>query len=304
MFPGQGAQYVGMGQALAKAYAVARDTFAEADEALGYSLSRVIFEGPDDTLRDTEIQQPAILTVSVAVWRVFIAARREFRPQMAMGLSLGEYSAYVAAGSLQLADAVRLTRIRGRAMQAAVPKGTGGMLAVLGLSQEQVAEICDAASQEGWVEPANYNAPGQIVISGLSRGLEAARALVEKAGGRSVPLSVSAPFHSKLLEPARRPVADALARLRIEPAAFPVVANVDSALCTRPEEIIPRLIDQVAKPVRFQQGVSRALEEGVTGFLELGPGRSLTALVKKIERRSRTVSVEDPEGLQRALELV
>lgn len=304
MFPGQGAQYVGMGRGMYDAYEIARETFREADDALGYDLSDVIFHGPDATIRDTEVQQPAILTVSVAIWRVLAHLRPNWVPELAMGLSLGEYSAYVAAGSMVFPDAVRLTRIRGRAMQDAVPKGTGGMMAVLGLTEDVVAALCLTSCEAGWVEPANYNAPGQIVVSGLNAGIDMVEHLAREKGGRTVRLSVSAPFHSKLLEPASHIVEEALGKITVHRGLFPVVANVDGAYVTEPNDMVPRLVEQVFRPVRFEQGVRHAIEEGVEGFIELGPGRSLTSLVKKIDRHVGVLPVEDPNGLARALELV
>lgn len=304
MFPGQGSQSVGMGKKIYDHYPVSRLVFEEADDALGYGLTKLIFEGPAEQLEDTEVQQPAILVMSVAAWRALKHERPDFHPYMGMGLSLGEYSAYVAAGALPFFDAVRLTRIRGRAMQNAVPKGVGGMVAVLGLSQEQVETICQEASRKGVVGPANFNAPGQIVISGQIAGLEVAEQLIREAGGRAVRLPVSAPFHSRLLEPAGAAVGAALAEIKLARAAFPVIANVDAEGCLDPDEIVPRLIAQVSRPVRFEAGVRRALAEGVTHFLELGPGRSLSSLVKKIDRGAKVAAVEDPEGLHKALELV
>lgn len=304
MFPGQGSQFVGMGKALAEAYPIAQETFMEADEALSYALSARIFEGPEEVLQDTEVQQPAILTVSVATWRALHQARPDFVPKTAFGLSLGEYSAYVAAGLMAFADAVRITRTRGRAMQTAVPKGEGGMAAVLGLAQDQVEAICREASHRGPVDPANFNAPGQIVISGKIPGLELAEDLIREAGGRAVRLSVSAPFHSRLLEPAGEAVKAALAEVDFQRAGFPVLANVDAEYCQDAADALPRLVAQVSRPVLFEASVRRALTDGVAGFLELGPGKSLASLVKKIDRKAQTVSVQDPEGLAKALELV
>lgn len=304
IFPGQGAQYVGMGQAILEVSDVAKSVFKEADEALGYDLSRVIREGPDSKLRDTEVQQPAIVVVSIAIWQTLKTYRPDFMPTLGLGLSLGEYSAYVAAGALSLADAVRITRIRGRAMQEAVPKELGGMLAILGLKTEVVQELCLEASKAGLVEPANYNAPGQTVVSGLNRGLDAVQEKASALGARTVRLPVSAPFHSSLLAPAGAVLARALGAVTIHRGAFPVLANVDTEPCQDAVDIVPRLVAQVSKPVLFEQSVQRALTLGVEGFLELGPGRSLTSLVKKIHRSIRAVNVEDPEGLARALELV
>lgn len=304
LFPGQGSQYVGMGKALYDRYPIARETFEEANQALGYDLAQWVFEGPADELENTEVQQPAILVVSVAAWRALKSERPDFQPVAAMGLSLGEYSAHVAAGTLAFQDAVRLTRIRGRAMQAAVPKGEGGMAAVLGLDAAQVEAICKEASHRGAVDPANFNAPGQIVISGLLPGIELAEELIREAGGRAIRLAVSAPFHSRLLEPAGKQVGDALAAIELRRAAIPVIANVDGEPCHEPEEVVPRLVAQVYRPVRFEACVRRVMADGVQHFLELGPGRSLASLVKKIDRKMTTVSVEDPEGLAKALELV
>lgn len=304
VFPGQGSQGVGMGHAFFEHYTLSRLAFEEADDALGYHLSRVIFEGPADRLEETEVQQPAILVASIAAWRALKHERPHFQPDVALGLSLGEYTAYVAAGALAFSDAVRLTQLRGKAMQNAVPKGTGGMVAVLGLNKETIEAICQQASRLGLVDLANFNAPGQVVISGYLDGLERAEQLVREAGGRAVRLSVSAPFHSRLLKPAGQEVQAALDKTHLARAEFPVIANVDAELCWEPEEIVPRLVAQVSRPVRFEDGVRRAQATGVQRFLELGPGRSLSNLIKKIDRRTQVVAVENPEGLRKALELV
>jgi [acyl-carrier-protein] S-malonyltransferase len=302
LFPGQGAQFVGMGRAVAMAHAGARAVFDEADAVLGYPLSRLIWEGPEDALRDTEVQQPAILTVSVAVWT---ALAPDPPPVAAVGLSLGEYSALVAAGLLPFADAVRIARIRGRAMQTAVPRGQGGMTAVLGLSEEEVQALCAKARAVGWVEPANFNAPGQIVVSGEVAALEALEAEARARRAKAVRLAVSAPFHSRLLEPAAAPVAAALDEARWGTTArFPVLANVDGYPVRDAEAARPRLVEQVYRPVRFEQAVRSLLANGVERFVEIGPGQSLAAMVKKIHRGARVVSVEAPEAFAAALELV
>lgn len=302
MFPGQGAQFVGMGKTLYEESATARRTFAEADEALAMPLTRLIFEGPESELEATEVQQPAILTVSIAAWRALREAAPDFRPVLGLGLSLGEYSAYVAAGALGFADGVRLTRIRGRAMQTAVPLGTGGMMAVLGLEDGVVERLAAEAGGPGVVEPANYNAPGQVVVAGLNDGLSRLQPLVEAQGGRAVRLKVSAPFHSSLLAPARDVLAEALAAVDWRPASFPVLANVDGEPCSEPEAIVPRLIAQVSRPVRFSASVAHAHALGVSGWVELGPGKTLQSLVKKVDRRVACLSVGDAESLARTLE--
>ncbi|AUW94526.1 MAG: [acyl-carrier-protein] S-malonyltransferase [Sulfobacillus thermosulfidooxidans] len=303
MFPGQGAQYVGMGRPLWDASLSAKRTFEEADDALHYALSDIIFNGPESRLQDTEIQQPAILVVSVAAWRAFHEEFPDLPVALGLGLSLGEYSAYVAAGVMSLADAARVTRIRGQAMQEAVPRGLGGMTAILGLMASDVEALCEEASAVAWVQPANYNAPGQIVVSGLVAGLERVEELARAQGARVIRLAVSAPFHSRLLEPAGAVLSKALATVPLTPAAFPVIANVDAELCEKPSEIIPRLITQVSHPVRFQQSVEKAIGMNVTGFLEFGPGRSLSSLLKKIDRRQKVGNVEDEGSLRKALEL-
>lgn len=304
MFPGQGSQFVGMGEAFFRRDSVAKLAFEEADDALGYSLSKIIFHGPKEALEDTEVQQPAILVTSLAMWRVLRHERPFFKPALGMGLSLGEYSAYVAAGAMPFIDAVRVTRVRGRAMQNTVPKGLGSMMAVMGLDSEKIHIVCQEASRVAVVEPANYNAPGQIVVSGYVAGLERAEQLVREQGGRAVRLAVSAPFHSSLLKPAEPILEEALSGVPLGKAEFPIVANVDSAWCEEPHDFVPRLIQQVSSPILFEAGVRQAISAGVTHFLEIGPGKSLTALVRKIDRGVTTVSVQDPDGLHKALELL
>jgi [acyl-carrier-protein] S-malonyltransferase len=304
MFPGQGSQSVGMGRQFYQHYELARLAFEEADDALGYGLTQLIFEGPAEKLEQTEIQQPAILVVSVAAWRALKHERPHFEPALGMGLSLGEYSAYVASGAMSFTDAVRVTRLRGRAMQTAVPLGAGGMDAVMGLDVSTVEQICREASKTAVVDPANFNAPGQIVVSGYIEGLEAAEPLIREAGGRAVRLAVSAPFHSRLLEPAGEALKEALGHIRFSRAAFPIIANVDAEPCTGPEGIAARLVAQVSRPVRWEEGVRRAISQGVTHFLELGPGKSLSSLVKKIDRAAQVAAAENPEALRKALELV
>jgi [acyl-carrier-protein] S-malonyltransferase len=302
VFPGQGAQKVGMGRSLAEAFPICRDTFAEADAALGEPLSTLCFEGPDDRLMLTEYTQPAILAMSTAVAR--LAVSRGLTPAFAAGHSLGEYSAHVAAGTLSFADALRTVRRRGRYMQEAVPVGAGAMAAILGLDAETVARACVEAAQGDVVAPANLNAPGQIVIAGHAAAVARASARAKALGAkRAIPLAVSAPFHCALMKPAEERLAPELRALAAHDPAVPVVANVDAELKGTAAAAIDALIRQVSLPVRWEDVVKRLVAEGVTACVELGPGTVLAGLIKKIDRTIRVASVEDEAGLQAALQL-
>ena len=296
VFPGQGAQKVGMGKALADASPIARATFDEADAALGEPLSRLCFEGPEDRLLLTENTQPAILTVSTAVCRV--AQSRGAQPSFAAGHSLGEYSAHVAAGTISFADALRTVRRRGQYMQQAVPVGEGAMAAILGLDADGVARACVEAADGQVVSPANLNAPGQIVIAGhaaaVARAGERARALGAR---RVIPLAVSAPFHCALMKPAEDRLAPELRALDVRDPRIPVVANVDAEPKRDAASSIEALIRQVSLPVRWDDVVRRLVAEGARTFIELGPGAVLGGLIKKIDRSVTVQSVEDPRGL-------
>ncbi len=296
VFPGQGAQTVGMGRALAEAFPICRETFAEADAALGFALSDVIFDGPADRLTLTAITQPAILTMSVAAFRLLES--RGIRPALVAGHSLGEYSAHVAAGTFDFADAVRIVHHRGQYMQEAVPVGEGAMAAILGGDEALVTQACADAAEGDVVSPANLNAPGQIVIAGsaaaVARAGERARALGAK---RVIPLQVSAPFHCALMRPAEERLAPVLRAVKARAPRVPVVANVDASPKTDAVSSIDALIRQVSAPVRWEDCVRRLASAGVTAYVEVGPGTVLSGLVKKIAREAVILNLDAPEGL-------
>jgi [acyl-carrier-protein] S-malonyltransferase len=296
VFPGQGAQKVGMGRALADAFDVCRDTFAEADDALGESLSAQCFDGPEDRLMLTENTQPAILAMSTAVAR--LVKSRGVDASFAAGHSLGEYSAHVAAGTIPFADALRTVRRRGRYMQEAVPVGEGAMAAILGLDADAVARACAEAAEGEVVTPANLNAPGQVVIAGHTKAVARAGERAKAAGARRViALAVSAPFHCALMKPAEDRLAPELRALDARDPGIPVVANVDAEPKRTAADAIEALVRQVSSPVRWEDVVRRLAAEGVTTCIELGPGSVLAGLIKKIDRTIKVFSVEDPDGL-------
>jgi len=303
VFPGQGAQKVGMGQSLAGSFPICRDVFAEADSALGESLSTMCFEGPADALLLTENTQPAILAMSVAALR--LVESHGVRPSFAAGHSLGEYTAHVAAGTLSFADALRTVRVRGRYMQEAVPLGEGAMAAILGLDADDVARACAEAVTAlagRVVSPANVNAPGQVVIAGHADAVALAGDRAKALGARrAIPLAVSAPFHCALMKPAEDRLAPELRALAASDPKFPVVANVDAEPKRDAHSSIEALIKQVSSPVRWEQVVKRLIADGATTFVELGPGSVLAGLIKKIDRGVQVMSVEDPETLDYAL---
>jgi [acyl-carrier-protein] S-malonyltransferase len=303
VFPGQGSQYPGMGRELAEKYSAARAIFDEADKALGFSLSKICFEGTEEELKQTEITQPAILTVSVAA--CWVLAEQRISADYVAGHSLGEYSALVAAGSLQFTDAVRLVRKRGQYMQDAVPAGQGAMAAILGLSISSVQDACKRAAEGEVCAPANLNSPDQVVISGNAGAVKRAVELASQMGAkRAVMLPVSAPFHSSLMMPAQEKLAKDLQATKISDPHVPVVTNVDADTIRKGEEARSALIRQVSMPVRWEESMRLLIDEGVNTFVEVGPGRVLTGLMRQIERSVASLNVEDEKSLQATLEKI
>jgi [acyl-carrier-protein] S-malonyltransferase len=300
VFPGQGSQHVGMGQALADRFPECRETFDQADAALGIGISTLCFEGPAEQLVLTEHTQPALVTVSTAAARALIG--RGVRPRWLAGHSLGEYSAHVAAGTLSFGDAVRTVCNRGRYMQEAVPVGHGAMAAVMGLDAPLVEQACREAAGEQVVSPANINGPGQIVIAGAAEAVERAGDRAKALGARRVrPLPVSAPFHCGLMQPAQDRLEGDLRALVVSDPAIPVVANLDAEPKRDAAAAISALVDQVTAPVRWEQVVRRLASEGVDTYVEVGPGTVLSGLIRRIDRNARLLSVADPEGVDRAV---
>ncbi|MDR3721869.1 MAG: ACP S-malonyltransferase [Candidatus Acidoferrales bacterium] len=303
LFPGQASQYPGMGKDLAANFAESRAVFAEADAALGFSLSQLCFEGSEDALKLTENTQPAILTVSVAAYRALAA--RGIEPDFAAGHSLGEYSALVAAGALEFSDAVKLVRQRGRYMQEAVPAGEGAMAAILGLSPADVAEVCRKAADGEVVSPANLNSPEQTVIAGNAAAVKRSVEIASQAGAkRAVILAVSAPFHCALLMPAQKRLEVDLRATKFNNLRFPLVTNADAETIASGDEARESLIRQVTMPVRWLESVREMIEQGVNIFVEVGPGKVLSGLLRQIDRSVRCFNVEDAASLQATLDKI
>jgi [acyl-carrier-protein] S-malonyltransferase len=301
LFPGQGSQVVGMGKELAEHHPIARQTFEEADDALGYKLSHICFEGPEEKLRLTEITQPAILTTSVAAWRVLNG--KGVKARFVAGHSLGEYSAHVAAGTLGFADAVRTVRHRGQYMQEAVPVGVGAMAAILGMDLDLVTATCRDASNGEICEAANINSPAQVVISGHTGAVDRATKLAEERGAKLAKvLPVSAPFHCSLMQPAQERLAADLQALNFREPAVEVACNVDAALVSTAEQSREALVRQVTGSVKWYQSMHLLLAAGVQVFVELGPGKVLCGLMRQIDRSKHCFNVADEPSLHKTLE--
>ena len=300
LFPGQGSQYPGMGKNLAESFPAAKQVFEEADDALGFSISQLCFAGPAEALQLTENTQPAILTVSVAALRALESAGIE-KPAFVAGHSLGEYSALVAAGAIELADAVRTVRARGRYMQEAVPAGEGAMAAVLGASLETIEKVCAEVRGDQVCAPANINSANQIVIAGNSEAVDRAAEELKAAGAkRVVKLNVSAPFHCALMMPAQQRLATDLAELSLDELSVPLISNVDAIAITKAADARDSLIRQVSSPVRWLESMNLLLEAGVNRFVEIGPGKVLSGLLRQINREATCLNVEESAGVAAA----
>jgi len=301
LFPGQGSQAVGMGKELAEKYPIARQTFEEADAALGYKLSQLCFEGPEEKLRMTEITQPAILTASVAAWRVL--NEKGITANFVAGHSLGECSAHVAAGTITFADAVRTVRNRGKYMQEAVPVGVGAMAAILGMDLEKVTAVCSDASQGEVCEPANINSPEQIVISGHASAVERATKLADERGAkRAKLLPVSAPFHCSLMKPAQERLANDLRSIKFQTPGIPVVCNVDAASVEDAERSRDALLRQVTGSVKSEQSMRLLISKGIQTFVEVGQGKVLCGLMRQIDRSKTCLNAGDEASIEKTVE--
>ena len=298
IFPGQGSQYVGMGKELYENFSVAKKIFEEADDTLHLSISGLCFNGPEEALKLTENTQPALLTTSIATLKV-LQAEKGLIPQFTAGHSLGEYSALVGSGAFTFAEAVKIVRLRGKFMQEAVPVGEGAMAVVLGMEREQVEKICEEVSSGEVLTPANFNCPGQIVIAGHAKAVERAIERVKKDGKKAVPLPVSAPFHSPLMKPAGERLEKALEEISVSNLRIPVVTNVEAEVNTSKDRVKGLLVAQVSSPVRWEECMRKMIGKGIEQVLEIGPGKVLSGLMKRIDNRIETGNLEDLQTLKK-----
>jgi [acyl-carrier-protein] S-malonyltransferase len=298
LFPGQGSQYVGMGKEFYENFSTARQIFEEADDTLHLSISEICFKGPEETLKLTENTQPAVLTTSIAALKV-LQMEKGIAPQFTAGHSLGEYSALVASGALTFSEAVKIVRLRGKFMQEAVPIGEGAMAAILGMEQEQVEKICEDVSFGEILTPANFNCPGQIVIAGHSKAVERAIEKVKQEGKKAVLLPVSAPFHSPLMKPAGERLEKALEEISVSDLKIPVVTNVEAEVNHSKDRVKELLVAQVSNPVRWEESMRKMIEKGIEQVLEIGPGKVLSGLMKRIDHQVENKNLEDLQSLKK-----
>ncbi len=298
IFPGQGSQYVEMGKEFHDQFRAAREVFEEADDTLRFSISKLCFQGPEEELKLTENTQPAILTTSIATFKV-LQTEKGINPQFAAGHSLGEYSALVASGALSFAEAVQTVRLRGKFMQEAVPVGEGAMAAILGMEREDVEKLCEEVAAGEILSPANFNCPGQIVIAGHSNAVQRAIERVKQEGKRATLLPVSAPFHSPLMKPAGARLERALEEITVRDLNVPVVTNVEAEINTSKDRVKPLLVAQVSSPVRWEESMRRMIKEGIEQVLEIGPGKVLSGLMKRIDPKIEIKNIEDIQTLKK-----
>ncbi|OPZ85537.1 MAG: Malonyl CoA-acyl carrier protein transacylase [Firmicutes bacterium ADurb.Bin419] len=300
LFSGQGAQYVGMGKQIAEEFKASDEIFNQASEALGFDVKKMIFESDDETLKITENTQPAIVTTSIACLQPLL--EKGIKPDFVAGLSLGEYSAHVAAGTMSFGDAVALVRKRGKFMQEAVPVGEGAMAAILGLDNDKVVECCRKAESIGIVSPANFNCPGQVVVAGEVKAVEKAVELAKEAGAkRAMMLPVSAPFHCSMLKSAGEKLAAEIDKIVLSDMKIPVVTNVTAEYILDKSVVKDLLVRQVSSPVHFEESIRKMIDDGVDTFVEIGPGKTLIGFVKKINKDVKTLNVEDIDSLNNTL---